>query len=234
MDSKTIQKLISLSRDSYNKIAIDFDKTRKKHLWPELEDFSREIKKGARVLDAGCGNGRLLEAFKDKQIDYLGLDSSSTLLELARRNYPQHNFLEMDLLATTANRESADFKNGFDLIFCLAVLQHIPSFELRVQVLKKLKSWLVPGGRLIISNWNLWQSTKRVLIYRQIFKKVIGLNKLDWGDLIFPWKNSLGQKLSLRYYHAFSSRELRRLAQRAGFSNIIIKKDQHNYWLILE
>ena len=234
MKSELIQKLSALSKQSYNQIAADFDATRKKYLWPEMLAFAAKIKNGTKVLDAGCGNGRLLEALADKQIEYLGIDNSAALLNLARINYPTRNFQELDLSA--ADFAGINFLAGqkFDFIFCIAVLQHLPSSPLRVQALKNFKKILAPGGQMLISNWNLWASTKRNLIFKQAFKKIIGLNKLDFGDLIFPWKNSAGEDVSQRYYHAFSGQELKSLAAQAGFKISLFKKDKHNFWLILE
>lgn len=233
MKLELIQKLSALSKQSYNQIAADFDATRKKYLWPEMLTFAAEIKDGAKVLDAGCGNGRLLEAFADKQIEYLGIDNSRALLNLAKANYPTYNFQELDLSAPDFADTNFLVGQKFDFIFCIAVLQHLPSAPLRVQVLKNLKKLLAPGGQLVISNWNLWASPKRNLVFKQGFKKIIGLNKLDFGDLIFPWKNSAGEEVSERYYHAFYKRELESLALQAGFKKIIVKKDPRNYWLIL-
>jgi 2-polyprenyl-3-methyl-5-hydroxy-6-metoxy-1,4-benzoquinol methylase len=234
MKAELIQNLSALSKQSYNQIAADFDATRKKYLWPEMLTFAANIKNGAKVLDAGCGNGRLLEALTDKQIEYLGIDNSAALLHLAKTNYSTHNFQELDLSA--ADFMEAKFLAGkkFDFIFCIAVLQHLPSAKLRIQVLKNLKKLLAPDGQLLISNWNLWASTKRHLIFKQALKKFIGFNKLDFGDLIFPWKNSAGEEVSKRYYHAFSGRELKFLAVQAGFKISLFKKDKYNYWLILE
>ncbi|HZJ41134.1 MAG TPA: class I SAM-dependent methyltransferase [Candidatus Saccharimonadales bacterium] len=234
MKPEIVQKLRMLSKQSYDKIAAEFDATRKKYLWPEMIKLAAGIKAGARILDAGCGNGRLLEAFTDKQIKYLGIDNSQILLNLARANYPERDFQEIDLSMLNFAETQALTGQQFDFIFCIAVLQHIPSTTIRIQVLKNFKKLLAPGGQLIISNWNLWASAKRNLIFKQAFKKVIGLNKLDFGDLIFPWKNSAGEEVSERYYHAFNKRELRSLASQAGFKKIVVKKDTHNYWLILE
>jgi len=234
MKSQVVQKLKKLSQDSYNEIAAEFDATRKKYLWPEINKFSKNVNEGQKVLDAGCGNGRLLEALQDKKIEYLGIDNSTALLEKARLNYPDYNFLEVDLSDNNNLKMTGILDKQFDFIFCIAVLQHIPSFKLRVETLKNFKQMLAPGGEIIISNWNLWSSRKRNLIIKQFFKKIIGLNKLDFGDLIFPWKSGDGKEISNRYYHAFGHVELKRLSRKAGFKRIIVKKDPHNYWLILK
>jgi 2-polyprenyl-3-methyl-5-hydroxy-6-metoxy-1,4-benzoquinol methylase len=233
MKPEIIEQLSVLSKQSYDKIAAEFDATRKKYLWPEISKLSADIKSGAKILDAGCGNGRLLEAFSNKQIEYLGIDNSRALLDLAKANYPAYNFRELDLGAPNFANTNLLVGKKFDFIFCIAVLQHIPSRDLRVQLLKNFKTLLAPSGQLIISNWNLWASPKRSLLFKQTLKKIIGLNKLDFGDVIFPWKNNVGEEVSERYYHAFNGRELKSLTAQAGFKIKLFKKDKRNYWLVL-
>jgi len=48
------------------------------------------IEPGQKVLDLGCGNGRLLNALKDKKIDYIGVDNSEKLLLEAQTLYPEY------------------------------------------------------------------------------------------------------------------------------------------------
>jgi len=237
MKADLVQNLLDLVKRNYNEIAADFDITRQKEIWPEIKTLVVNLKAGDKILDAGCGNGRLLEVLTDKRIDYLGLDNSKELLKLAQKNYPKQKFLLGDILEL-----SAVTVNNFDYIFCLAVLQHIPSQERRVRVLKELKSKLNPKGQIIISSWNLWQAKSRQhnycwLIFYQWFFGLFGLAKyprLDFGDLIFPWKNSRGEITSQRYYHAFSARELKNLVKEAGLKISYLKKDDFNYWLILK
>ncbi|MFA5109281.1 MAG: class I SAM-dependent methyltransferase [Patescibacteria group bacterium] len=233
MKAAVADKLRDLVKRSYNAIAADFDATRKKEIWPEIRSEAAEIKDGDRVLDAGCGNGRLLEALKDKNLDYLGIDGSEKLIERARLNYPKNRFLVGDLLDL---KEVAD--TNFDYIFCLAVLQHIPGGALRLKALEEMKNKLRPGGKIIISVWNLWNvggkgKKYRKQLFKNLFLKICGRNPLDNGDLIFPWKNSQGEAVSERYYHAFTGRELKRLATKAGLVVSCLEKDQFNYWLTL-
>lgn len=227
MNSARAQELLEIVRSGYDEIAADFDMTRKKALWPEIYEFAASVKDGDKVLDLACGNGRLLEALMDKKIDYLGVDNSIELLNLARHNYPDNKFVVSDMLTldNLGNKQ-------FDHIFCLAALQHIPSRELRVKALKNMAAKLTDGGRLVISNWNLFTKVKyRRTLLKRYFLKFLGFNKDDWNDLVFPWKDSSGQEKGLRYYHAFTSRELQQLAKDAGLKINNYQKDAYNFWL---
>ncbi|MFA6514161.1 MAG: class I SAM-dependent methyltransferase [Patescibacteria group bacterium] len=233
MDKKTTKNLLELSKNSYDKIAADFDVTRKKEIWPEIRNFTEQVLDEDKILDAGCGNGRLLETLKTKEINYLGIDNSAELIALAQKNYPDYKFLEAELTELSFTDLEKFGKEKFNYIFCLAVLQHIPSQSLRVRLLENLRAFLAPNGKIIISNWNLWASRHRNLILKQAWKKIIGRSEIDFGDIIFPWKNKEGQEISSRYYHAFTKKELISISKQAGFKNIKIKKDKYNYWLTL-
>lgn len=230
MNSARAQELLEIVRSGYDEIAADFDVTRKKALWPAIYKLVASVKDGDKVLDLACGNGRLLEALKDKKIDYLGVDNSIELLNLARRNYPEHKFIASNMLAL-GSLENQEFNH----IFCLAALQHIPSRELRIKALKNMAAKLTDGGRLIISNWNLFTKPKyRRTLIKRYFLKFLGFYKDDWNDLVFPWKSPSGQEKGVRYYHAFTLRELKSLAKRARLNNFQIFKDNYNFWLIYE
>jgi len=229
MDNKKILEVLALVKNNYQEIAVEFDVTRKKEIWPEIREYVEKINNDAAVLDVGCGNGRLIEAFKEKKIKYCGVDNSAELIKIAQKNYPEQKFTISDIL------DLHNIENDYyDKIFCLATLQHIPSKELRVKALQKMAEKLKKGGTVIISNWNLWSKPK---YYKQLiknnFRKVIGLNKLDFNDIIFPWKNTQGQEMSLRYYHAFTKRELRKIARLAKLQILEVKRDKYNFWLVL-
>ncbi len=67
IDNLRKNNLLDLVKRNYQEIAEDFDTTRKKYLWPELVKLASMVKAGDRILDVGCGNGRLIEAFRDKK-----------------------------------------------------------------------------------------------------------------------------------------------------------------------
>ena len=52
---------------------------------------------GARVLDAGCGTGRVAAALAARGHDSVGVDADPTLVEAARADHPGPRFLVADL-----------------------------------------------------------------------------------------------------------------------------------------
>lgn len=230
MNKEIESKLLKLVKDNYQEIADNFNITRQKEIWPEMRRLAENIQDRETILDVGCGNGRFLEAIKSKQVNYLGVDNSSAMIELAKRNYPGQRFLIADILQLDTFPE-----NNFSKVFCLAVLQHLPGRDLRLQALAQLAGKLKPGGELIISVWNLWRQPKyRALLFKNFGLKILHRNELGFNDLVFPWKNSTGEVISQRYYHAFTKKELKRLVRLAGLTTQRLVRDKYNYWLVLK
>jgi SAM-dependent methyltransferase len=170
-----------------------------------------------RVLDLGCGNGRLIESLKDFRIQYSGIDLSSNLIELARSKYgSQHNKISVDFqVADMLNIPFDDHR--LDLVFAIASLYHLPGEKLRRQAVSEIKRVLKPGGHLLMTNWNLWQPKFWPLHYEHYLLMMAGQNKMDWWDLLIPWKNPQGKVLTKRYAHALTLGDLRKLLKRSGF-----------------
>jgi hypothetical protein len=117
----------------------------------------------------------------------------------------------------------------------VAVLHHLPGDDLRLEALKQMKSKAKPGGAIILTVWNFWSQPKyRRLIGKYWLLKFLGKHQMDSGDIIFNWKNSQGVALAERYYHAFTKRELSRLAKQADLTIDKLYKDNYNYYLILK
>lgn len=233
MDRQTQKELLRLVEQNYNEIADHYHETRKKHLtplWNKIVKIAENIDKGAAVLDVGCGNGRLLEALKDRDVDYVGVDKNEKLINHARQQYPGYKFLRSDVLDLGAVPEF-----GFDYIFSIALLHHLPGESYRVDALKQMRNKIKKDGLIIVTVWNLWKQKRfRRLILRYTLLKLIGKNKMDWGDIIFYWKNPQGEAVSRRYYHAFTKRGLKRISKKAGLKVDSVLADNYNYYLLLK
>ncbi len=203
--------IISKTRQDYNLIARYFSDSRY-DVWPELKQFEQYVKPGQRVLDWGCGNGRLLLMLKDKSINYTGLDQSDELIKIAKEKYKkdiQDGWVNFYCTATEETNFSDEY---FDLVFLIASFHHLPDEESRVRLLKKIYMETKTGGRLIMTNWNLesvWAENK--------------IKNKEWTqmgerDFLIPWRNSQREILCERYYHSFMEMELNELLQKAGWS----------------
>ncbi len=202
--------LLKKNQDDYNKIANIFNKKRN---WipPDFTILEKYINTGEKILDLGCGNGRLLEIVGDKA-DYYGIDTSKKLIEIAREKYCSGKFSVSEPLTLS-------FQNDFfDKVFCLAVLHHIPSRKFRKDFLKEIKRILKPKGKLVLTVWDLNNDPKaKRFLFKYTLLKLIGKLKLDYKDIFYPWKDSKRKILTQRYIHIFSEREIEKLVQRVGF-----------------
>lgn len=210
MEREYAEYLLKKTRDDYNLIAEDFSRTRW-NIWPEFSIFRDFIKEGDKILDVGCGNGRLLELLKDKKISYTGVDVSEKLIEVAKKKYPQNNFLVAD------NLNLPFLDNNFDKVFSVAVLHTIPSDELRKKAVAELKRVLRPEGLLFVTVWDMWRKDTFLLPLKYSFLKLIRKSKLDLGDAFVPWSDK-----TKRFYHFFTKKELYSLVKIVGFD--ILKK----------
>jgi len=230
MDKEYAKYILEKTNEDYNKIADDFSRTRS-FLWDGLKPLSEHTKPGDKVLDLGCGNGRLLQIFEGKNIDYFGIDNSEKLIEVAKKKYPDYNFQ----IADAFNLPFPE--NFFDKIYSIAVLHHIPSNEFRTQFLTEANRVLRSGGILILSVWNLWQKkTSWQSLIKNTILKILGRTKLDLKDIFYPWKNSEQRIIIQRYFHLFTRKELRALFKRTGFKVKEIKiweKEKGSNFLIL-
>lgn len=193
----------------YDAVSDSFSGSRK-NSWPELDFlFDDLLKKGDRVLDIGCGNGRFYEKIAPIA-DYIGIDNSKELIHIARESYPKGDFRVIDALETP-------FRDGeFDKVYTIALLHHIPSEFLRIKLFEEIGRILRPGGMVAITVWDIWEKTaRRKRVIKEAILSFLGLSKLDVGDVKLSW-----QGFDDFYFHCFSLRGLVRRCERAGFEVI--------------
>lgn len=86
--------------------------------WPYLPVYLAKMEiikrflsknKGSKILDAGCGEGVLVDEYKEKGFNIIGLD-----LNYSSKNVKKGNLLKMPFK-----------KEEFDVILCLDVLEHM-------------------------------------------------------------------------------------------------------------
>jgi cyclopropane fatty-acyl-phospholipid synthase-like methyltransferase len=135
------------------------------------------LRSGIRVLDAGCGNGALLLAFREAvrargltPERLCGFDITPAMLDrlrvtLRERQVEDVDLIQADVLSLEALPTNWRF---FDLVISASMLEYVPR-ERFVEVLSGLRSLLNDGGTLLLfitrDNWLMrpmigrwWQS----------------------------------------------------------------------------
>ena len=103
-----------------------------------LDEFTRRLPSGARVLDLGCGPGVPSTRLLADRFDVIGVDISETQLDAARRNVPQASFVHGDLADVDFPPES------FDGVAALYSMSHVPREE-HGPLFERVSRWLVQG-----------------------------------------------------------------------------------------
>lgn len=96
-----------------------------------------------RVLDFGCGVGRLVVPFARIAQQVVGVDVSPAMLDEAARNCDAHGLANVRLVPSD-DRLSA-VSGSFDLVHSVITLQHIPVAR-GLQILRHLLAHIAPGG----------------------------------------------------------------------------------------
>ena len=235
MKLEVAQKIVKQTAVDYDQMSTKFDQTRS-FAWTDFEYFKPYIKPNASILDFGCGNGRLVDWLKPfRPKSYLGADISEKLINIAKAQYQNMPWIKFRLIDSVETQHVASLRpNASDCIFCLAVLHHIPSKELKQQLVSQFYQWLKPGGYLFLTNWNLKQKKFRPYRLKYKLKWLSGQSELDWQDLYYPFKNNQGQILAQRYLHAFRKSELVKACQKIGFQIRLNKQSENNLIIIAQ
>ncbi len=194
----------------YDAFASEFSRTRQQG-WPEFNLLLPCVHRGDRVLDLGCGNGRL-RTFLDKagtrdegqgtrklipDGNYFGFDVSSELLRIAHDQFPGDHFFRGDF--------SKKFPFGgenFEVIAAIASFHHLLSRAEQLLFLRECHRVLKLKGILFLTCWKLPE-------------------KFFWPNVLRGrWKNWLipfGQEKHARTYRRTSLAELEKLLKKSGF-----------------
>jgi len=116
--------------------------------------------RAARVLDLGCGTGHHAKLFRNWGLEVVGVDPSSSLLEIARGHGESR--LKLETEDEKLRFVEADFSNfkdrvqgPFDAVISLGnTLPHIEDVATMENVLNSIFALLRPGGVFLFQNRN--------------------------------------------------------------------------------
>jgi SAM-dependent methyltransferase len=104
--------------------------------------------RGARILDAGCGPGRLGGYLAAAGHHVVGVDVDPVLIEAAERDHPGPRWLVGDL--AELDLPAQGITEPFDVIVSAGNVMTFVAPSTRVQVLARLRAHLVGDGRAVI------------------------------------------------------------------------------------
>ncbi len=172
-----------------------------------------------KLVDLGCGTGRLCLHFAAKGYDCVGVDLSEEMLAKARANLKAHplqreGFGEATFLRANLVDLSELPAESFEYATCLfSTLGMVRGHENRAKVLANAHRLLKPGGRFVLHAHNRYfhgLGRKRVLGQR--WKTLLG--RADAGDVTMSQAYG-GAPLTL---HHFTPRGATQLLEGAGFA----------------
>ncbi|WP_123537840.1 class I SAM-dependent methyltransferase [Halosimplex salinum] len=117
---------------------------REQVLWPAVAELLPDLD-GARVLDAGCGDGYYSAWLADRGADVLGVDLSAEMVHTAAERYGDRADFRRGNVA-----DGLDFvdANEFDLVLCQHVASHLPTLD---PLATEFARVLGPDGTAVLS-----------------------------------------------------------------------------------
>jgi SAM-dependent methyltransferase len=181
----------------------------------DLKFAEQQFSAPGRLIDLGCGTGRLLVPFARGGFWVLGVDLSAAMLRVAGARAEAAGVTVHRLLANIVELDG--LRDGsFDYAACLfSTLGMVTGAAERRRVLGHVHRLLRPGGRFVLhvhNRWfNFWNPHGRRWLARDVFRSIAA--RADAGDRTMPVHQGVAG-LSL---HLFTRREAARLLGEAGF-----------------
>jgi 2-polyprenyl-3-methyl-5-hydroxy-6-metoxy-1,4-benzoquinol methylase len=145
--------------------------------------FMRVFKKGGRILDLGCGYGRLSKVLLQLGYEVHGLDVAAWAIEEAKKHAPGGFYRTYDGV-------TIPYPGGmFDGVLTWTVLQHVPPMEI-MKVAHEVVQAIKHGGELFcLENTTIGVEDKSHIWFRRydeylsLFRLLTPTMKSDYPDL---------------------------------------------------
>jgi SAM-dependent methyltransferase len=122
--------------------------------------FTNALSRDARILDFGCGQGRLCAELMELGFrNVVGVDSAPDMVRAAVQVCPDFDFVVND------GAQLPFAPDSFDAVLCFAVLTCIADDAAQKILLAEFKRCLRPGGLLLISDYPLQTDARNLERY---------------------------------------------------------------------
>jgi len=171
-----------------------------------------DLYKDSKILDAGCGAGRIAKEIANRRYDVIAMDYSHNMVKEAKAICSVNE--ELDIKFLQGDIESLPYKDSvFDMVLCLGVITYLKSEQ---KALREMSRILKPGGTLILSILN------KVSLARCLDISVFVKRRLRdiVGNATVPWKKRAEIKKSSCRIKSYFIPSLRNSLRIAGFTEL--------------
>lgn len=136
----------------YNSVDKNFFEAYQQSQYVQLMLKYAKLKKGDRVLEAGCGSGKLSVVLATMGYQVTAMDFSKTMLKnvLNLKNQAENHFGKIDLEAVQGDLGDLKLKDKYKLVFNEGVVEHWLNRPDRVHVIAQMKKVTSKGGTVAI------------------------------------------------------------------------------------
>jgi SAM-dependent methyltransferase len=106
------------------------------------------LPRGSRVLDAGCGPGRVGAHLHEVGHEVVGVDADPVLIAAAEEDHPGPRWLVEDL--AELDLPARGITEPFDAIVCAGNVMAFLAVSTRREVLRRMRAHIAPEGRAAI------------------------------------------------------------------------------------
>jgi SAM-dependent methyltransferase len=131
-------------------------------LHPRLESYLREVPRGSRILDVGCGPGEQIKMYQGLGLDPVGVEPAPHMREVAQCANPGVPILQGTVLDLPLPDDS------FDVVVAIEVLRYLDRTDWN-QAFTEILRVLRPGGRLLVTMRNRY-SLDGFFLYERLRK----------------------------------------------------------------
>jgi SAM-dependent methyltransferase len=103
---------------------------------------------GSRILDAGCGPGRVGAILHDRGHHVVGVDADPELIAAAQQDHPGPQWLVADL--AILDLRAAGIPEPFDVALIVGNVLAFVALGTEADVLRRIAAHLLPGGRAVV------------------------------------------------------------------------------------
>jgi len=106
------------------------------------------VGRGSRILDAGCGTGRVGGYLASVGHQVVGVDLDPVLIDAARQDHPGPQWLVGDL--AELDLPAQGITEGFDVVVCAGNVMTFLAPRTWREVLRRFRTHLRDGGRVVV------------------------------------------------------------------------------------